>query len=124
MDPIQLYNPPVQAIDGVPSSRWSTGMAQVGGEWFLVDLGARAAHLTQVVLDTTGWPTDAPAGYRLETSVNGKSFATVSTGAGAAMTTINFVDTPARYIRVVQTGISANQTWWSIQEITLMCSPN
>jgi F5/8 type C domain-containing protein len=117
-------NPPALAIDGVPSTRWSTGATQVGGEWFLLDLGARAAHLTQLVLDSSGSPDDQPLKYKLEVSDDGTSYALVCTGTGAPITVIKFVDTPARYIRITQTGSDPDANWWSIQELTLTCSPN
>ena len=117
-------NPPALAIDGVSSTRWSTGATQVGGEWFLLDLGARAAHLTQVVLDASGNPGDQPLKYKLELSKDGSSYTLVCTGTGAPTTTITFVDTPARYIRITQTGSDPDANWWSIQELTLTCSPN
>jgi hypothetical protein len=117
-------NPPALAIDGLAATRWSTGTAQVGGEWFLLDLGARAAHLTQLVLDSSGSPDDQPLTYKVEMSDDGKSYALVCTGTGATMTVVKFVDTPARYIRITQTGSDPNANWWSIQELTLTCSPN
>jgi hypothetical protein len=117
-------NPPAYAIDGSTSTRWSTGAVQVGGEWFLLDLGARAAHLTQVVLDASTSTGDEPLKYKLEVSDDGKTFALVCTGIGAPTTAIKFVDTPARYIRITQTGSAADANWWSIQELTLTCSPN
>ncbi len=120
-NPPQLYNPPVQAIDGAPGTRWSSGIDQAGGEWFKVDLGAVASHLTQVVLDTSNSPTDFPTAYKLELSSDGTVFTPVATGAGAVLTTIKFTDTPARYVRVTQTGVSA--AWWSIQELSLVCQP-
>ena len=86
--------------------------------------GARAAHLTQVVLDASGSPDDQPLKYKLEVSDDGKSYALVCTGTGAPTTVIKFVDTPARYIRITQTGSDPNANWWSIQELTLTCSPN
>jgi hypothetical protein len=117
-------NPPALAIDGVASTRWSSGATQVGGEWFLLDLGARAAHLTQVVLDSSGSPDDQPLKYKLEVSDDGQSYALVCTGTGAPTTVIKFVDTAARYVRITQTGSDPNANWWSIQELTLTCSPN
>lgn len=116
--------PPALAIDGVGSTRWSTGAVQVGGEWFLLDLGARAAHLTQIVLDASLNPGDEPLKYKVEVSDDGTSYALVCTGTGAPTTVIKFVDSPARYIRITQTGSDPDANWWSIQELTLTCSPN
>ena len=43
-----------------------------------------------------------------------------SQGAGMAITTIKFTDTPARYIRIKQTGTGAS--WWTIHELTITCA--
>jgi len=42
----------------------------------------------------------------------------------AAVKDVSFVDTPARYLKITQTGISPTQSWWSIHELTLSCAPN
>jgi hypothetical protein len=118
-----VYNPPPYAIDGVVSTRWSSGMPLKGGEWFLVDLGAKATHLTKVVLDTTTSTGDVPTNYKLELSVNGTTFTQVATGAGADLTTITFADTSARYIKVTQTSTTVTTHWWSIHELTITCTP-
>jgi hypothetical protein len=120
MDPPQLYNPPLHAIDGIATTRWSSGVDQTGVEWFLLNLGAKASHLTKLVLDTTKSPTDFPVAYKLELSSDGTNYSQVASGAGAAVTTITFADTPGQYVRVSQTGVSAS--WWSIQELTLTCT--
>ena len=119
MNPPQLYNPPVQAIDGTTNTRWSSGATQVGGEWFLVNLGAKAAHLTQVVLDTAKDVTDLPVGYTLELSTDGTDFTAVASGAGAVITTITFASTSAQYLRITQTGAGAS--WWTIHELSITC---
>jgi hypothetical protein len=117
-----LNCPPPQAIDSNGNTRWSSGAAQVGGEWFLLDLGAVALHLTQVVLDTTAHPTDNPSGYKLELSSDGSAYSSVATGSGSSLTTIQFTDRPARYLRVTQTGSSLS--WWSISELSVSCQSN
>ena len=122
MNPPQLYNPPIQAIDGVAGTRWSTGATQVGDEWFLVDLGSVAAHLTQIVLDASKSATDFPGAYKVEVSSNGTTYKSVATGAGAIITTVPFTDTAGRYLRITQTGTS--KSWWSIQEISITCKAN
>ena len=117
-----LHNPPAFGIDGDQNTRWSLGAFQVGGEWYKVDLGAKATHLTQVVLDTTKDPGDTPAAYKLELSDNGTTWTQVATGTGATVTTINFADHGGRYIRVTQTGVS-NTAWWTIHEFSIVCVP-
>ncbi len=118
----ELYNPPSQAVDGDGSTRWSSGAAQVGGEWFLIDLGAIAAHLTQIALDTSEHPTDYPISYKLEVSSDGASYAFVTSGSGSSLTTIKFSDESARYLKITQTGSSSS--WWSIHEISISCQSN
>jgi hypothetical protein len=122
MTPPQLYNPPVDAIDGNSDSRWSSGAAQVGGETFTIDLGAVASHLTQIVLDTTAHPTDYPANYKLEIGSTTANYTVMATGSGSSLTTIKFTDKPGRYLRITQTGTSAS--WWSIHEISISCQSN
>ncbi len=114
---------PALAIDGLTSTRWATGAVQVGGEWFLLDLGATAAHLTQVTLDATDHAGDEPLKYKVEVSSDGKTYFLVCSGTGAPSTVINFADTAARYVRITQTGSDPDANWWSIQELTLTCSP-
>jgi hypothetical protein len=116
-------SPPPNAVDGKTATRWSSGAAPVGGEWFQVDLGAKATHLTQVVLDTTEHTGDFPLAYKLELSVNGTTFTSVATGAGADTTTITFADTSARYIKVTETSTAVQTHWWSIHELTVTCTP-
>jgi hypothetical protein len=122
MTPPQLYNPPQDAIDGDGNTRWSSGAAQVGGEWFQIDLGAVAAHLTQIVLDTTLHPSDYPVNYTLELSSDGASYAFATSGSGSSVTTIEFADKSARFLKVTQTGTSAS--WWSIHEVSISCQSN
>ncbi len=117
-----LNNPPADAIDNDGTTRWSTGMPQVGGEWFRIDLGAVAAHLTQIVLDTSNHPTDFPVNYKLELSTDGTTYTFKTSGSGSSITTIGFADGSARYIRVTQTG--ADSSWWSIQEVSISCQSN
>ena len=122
LNPGYLYNPPIQAIDGDLMTRWSTGTDLVGGEWFLVDLGASAAHLSEMVINVTNSPDDYAVSYKLEVSRNGQSYTQVATGAGAVVTKIDFTDTSARYLKVTQLG--SRSGWWSIDELTVTCQAN
>ena len=117
-----LNTPPLQAIDGNTTTRWSSGEPQVGGEWFLIDLGAVAPHLTQIALDTSGHPMDYPVSYKLEASNDGASYAFVASGSGSSVTTIKFSDKSARYLKITQT--SASASWWSIHELSISCQSN
>ena len=117
-----LYNPPAYAIDGAPGTRWSTGAPPKGGEWFLVDLGAKATHLTRVVLDANNSSGDIPLAYKVEVSLDNATYTRVATGAGADLTTITFADTAARYLKVTQTSTATQDHWWSIHQFTITCT--
>ena len=123
MNPPQLYNPPSQAIDGLTNTRWSSGAPQAGGEWFLLDLGSSAAHVSKITLDASNNATDYPGTYKLEVSNDTSTFTQVASGVGAPVTTISFADQSARYLKVTQTGATVPK-WWSIQEITIVCQAN
>jgi F5/8 type C domain len=107
--------PPPNALDGEITTRWTTGRAQTGGEWFVVDLG-KAVPMSQLVLDDTMHPTDYPVTYELEASNDGVRFAPVEKGWGTTVTIVCFRELTARYLRVHQTG-TAPEAWWSIDEL-------
>ncbi|HTJ79864.1 MAG TPA: discoidin domain-containing protein [Rariglobus sp.] len=109
-------NPPTNAGDGNISTRWSTGSAQVGGEWFQVDMGA-VNTLTQLIMDAGASGGDYPRGYQVNVSSDGVNWGTpVATGAGyAAVTAVNLPPQTVRYIRITQTG-SAPVNYWSLSE--------
>ncbi|HVY26482.1 MAG TPA: discoidin domain-containing protein [Polyangiaceae bacterium] len=101
------------AIDGSIATRWSTGTAQTGGEWFQVELGA-VGCISSVYLVSGGG--DAAIGFTIEVSLDGVSYEQVAKGAGNAVDHIQFKPHSARYIRVSQRG-AGGAHWWSIQEI-------
>jgi hypothetical protein len=110
---------PSRALDGDPTTRWSTGKQQTSGQFFQVDMGA--LHLiAQVKLDTSASKNDYPRGYALYLSKDGTSWGTpVATGSGAGpITQISFPWQGARFIKIVQTGTASN--WWSIHELTVV----
>jgi hypothetical protein len=101
------------AIDGSVSTRWSSGVGQIGGEWFQVDLGG-VACIGSVFLVSGGG--DAAIGYTIEVSVDGVSYEQVAKGAGNPVDHIQFKPHSARYVRVNQRG-AGGANWWSIQEL-------
>ncbi|MFC1413949.1 discoidin domain-containing protein [Streptacidiphilus sp. N1-1] len=110
------------AIDGNAATRWSTGAAQVSGQWFQLDLGS-AKTFNQLVLDTGAASAgDYPRGYTVQTSSDGSTWGSaIATGAGSGqVTTITFPSTTARYLRVTQTGSSGS--WFSVGEANLYTS--
>ncbi|WP_407647142.1 DUF4082 domain-containing protein [Goekera deserti] len=111
-----------KAVDGVftstsTSAGWSSTSSLTTNhtEWFQVDLGA-ARSVDEVVL----WPrtdgTNAGYGYPVDstvaTSVDGTTWATVSTVTGAALPTTaqraTFASRTARYVKVTGTSLRAN----------------
>ncbi|MHA6757777.1 discoidin domain-containing protein [Streptacidiphilus sp. PAMC 29251] len=115
-------DPASNSIDGNAGTRWSTGAAQVSGQYFQLDLGS-AKTFNQLVLDTGSASTgDYPRGYTVQTSSDGVTWgATLATGAGSGqVTTVSFPSTTARYVRVTQTGSSGS--WFSVAEANLYTS--
>jgi hypothetical protein len=113
---------PVNALDGNPATRWSTGAAQAPGQWFQVDLGS-AQTFQKLVLDATSSPNDYPRGYAVYVSSTGTDWSSLSpvamgSGSGAVTTITLSAAVTRRYVRIVQTG-SAASWWWSIDEFNL-----
>ena len=101
------------AFDGNLATRWSSGTAQVGGEWFRLDLG-RVQTISQVAFFDKS---DFPAEYTLALSSDDVNYTQVATGLGAQPTAICFPAQSARYMKITQTGLSGS--WFSIYEISV-----
>jgi hypothetical protein len=112
--------PPSNALDGSSSTRWSTGASQTNGQWFQVDM-ASSKTFSSVVLDATASSGDYPRGYQVNVSNDGTNWGgPVASGSGSsAVTTINFAQQNARYIRVTQTSTGQTGNWWSIHEFNV-----
>jgi hypothetical protein len=106
------------AFDQNASTRWSSGQAQAGGEWFKIDLGQSTSISAVGLYLLNGNTGDSPSSYALELSTDDLAYATVATGLGAATTAICFPSQSARYLRVTQTG-TGDASWWSIYEISV-----
>jgi hypothetical protein len=112
-------DPPANAIDGNTGTRWSTGTAQVNGQFFQVDmLGTKT--FKQITLDAAGSAADYPRGYQVFVSNDGAAWgAAIASGTPTtALVTINFATQTARYIKVVQTG-TVTPNWWSLYEFNV-----
>jgi glucosylceramidase len=108
---------PQAAVDDDASTRWSTGTAQVPGQYLQVDLGHRQAF-RRVVVDTGASTGDYPRAWRLEASNDGSRWRTLAQGTGSGqLTTIDVPRTRARYLRLVLTGSSGS--WWSVADLRL-----
>jgi glucosylceramidase len=103
------------AIDDDATTRWTSAASQAPGQWLQVDLGSTQT-IRRVVLDTGADRGDYPRGYTLETSTDGSTWTTRSSGTGSGqLTTIDFAAATARYVRVTQTGSSGS--WWSVADL-------
>ena len=108
------------AMDGNPSSRWSTGRAMKPGDWFVLDLGVEST-VSGLTLDTRNSANDYPRGYEVYVSFDGGSWdKPIATGKGTnPITEIKFGGpVQTRFVKIVQTGSS--DSWnWSIHELKL-----
>jgi hypothetical protein len=116
------------AINGTGAVRWDTGAPQAPEMWFQIEL-PEATTITEIHLDATApggrgggrgvLPAGPPAGYRLQVSMDGSTWGPVlAQGTGTNPTTeIVFTPVGARFVRITQTGTSAQG--WAIQRIRL-----
>jgi hypothetical protein len=103
------------AIDGNIATRWSSGRAQAGNEFFKIDLGS-VGCVSQVRVVTSG--TDFAASYTVSVSTDDVNYITIAKGPGNNLLQIRFLNRLARYIRINQVGTSTS--WWSIDELTVL----
>ncbi|MFF5563356.1 discoidin domain-containing protein [Streptomyces sp. NPDC012623] len=95
---------PGNAVDGSPDTRWASDWSDP--QWIQVDLGAKAAfHQVRLV-----WETAYAKGYTLQTSDNGRDWATLKTVTdGNGGVDDHQVNGNARYVRIHAT---ARGTGW------------
>ena len=105
------------AFDGDPNTFWDSQAVQEGGMWFQVDLG-RELVLDRVRAFSPG--RGFPVGYKLMLSADGHDWHLVSQ-LSRNWTDIDmaFSPTPARYLRLEQTGQPDWQASWMISEISV-----
>jgi hypothetical protein len=110
--------PPANAIDADPATRWSTGHGMQPGDWFQIDLGSRQTF-NQLVLDTSASGGDFARQYEVYVSDDGTNWGQpIATGPGSTVTKILVPQVTGRYIRVVNNGSSGS--WWSIHELNVL----
>lgn len=111
------------ATDGKADTRWDTGAAMAGGEWFLVELPVEQI-VTKITLDTRGSGGDYPRGYEVYLSRDGKAWGPpVAKGEGKGpITEIALKAGFGRFIKIVQTGKSEG-LFWSIHELKVETKP-
>lgn len=114
----------VRAIDGNWATRYETGVEQVPGMWFQIEL-PEPATVSGLYLDTTSSPRDYPRGYKVQISDDGNNWGkSIATGHGNARTTeISFAPVKTKFLRITQTG-KAPGLYWSIHELQLLQPPD
>jgi glucosylceramidase len=112
------------AIDGNPSTGFSSSAIQADGMYWQADLGSPRTF-DELQMQAADSPGDAAVSYDLQVSGNGTSWRTVAICAGTGdPETVSFPAQTARYIRVVDTvlldGLSTSTASpWSIDELNL-----
>lgn len=106
-----------KAVDNNTGSRWATGAAMKGGEWFTVELPTEQT-IAGLALDSQGNYQDYPRKYKVEVSSDGTQWNPAAEGVGSALTEIVF-KTPqkGRFVRITQLGSSTSN--WGINELAL-----
>lgn len=104
------------ALDGNPSTRWTSGTAQRIGQSFSIDFGRREqVSGLRVLVD--GYPTDQARRYVLWRSDDAEVWTPLRSGSPTAGTLeLRFDPVSARYLRMNQIGHD-DFHWWSITEI-------
>ena len=96
-------------------SRWSTNRGMRPGDHLVVDLG-KVCTPASLTMDNGKELTDYPRGLKVEASVDGNTWSTVSTIASddlfKAVNVIDLKSTPCRYIKLTNQG--ENGLYWSI----------
>ena len=96
---------PANAVDGNPSTRWSSGFAD--GQYWQVDLGGSQSVDTV----TINWEAAYASQFKVSTSTDGTNFTTAAdvAGTGAGPQTVSFSARAARYVRI--TGTTRATPW-------------
>jgi hypothetical protein len=121
-------NPASYAVDGLPATRWSTGINQTPGQYLQVDFGG-LVQVSQVDFDNSFGPTehgDYPRGLQVLGSTDGTAFGdmlasqTFANDPGAVIT-VPFAATSVRALRMAITA-GDPMAWWSVHELRVTCN--
>ena len=119
-----VLNPPVQAIDGLPTTRWSSGLKQNAlSASYTIDLGS-SVSVDGLKMDEGGVAADAndfAADYQVDVSTDSTTWTPVACGAGATVTDVAFAPVTARYVRVTQKLSAVKDKWWGVHEFNVYC---
>jgi mono/diheme cytochrome c family protein len=131
---------PSAASGAVTMMAWNSEAPQAPGMWFQIEM-PQAETITEIRFDSTvpggrgrgnarqGAPGQPPAAaptpgypraYKVETSMDGTTWARAAEGQGSGATTIiSFQPARAKFLRLTQTGSAADAPAWSIQQLRL-----
>jgi hypothetical protein len=109
---------PGNMLDGVPDSRYSSGIAQYNGLWIQVDM-VQTQTFNKIVLDSGSSIGDYARSADVYVSTDATSWTKVFSIAadGQQVQLASFPTQTARYIKVVNTGSAGS--WWSIAELNV-----
>ena len=106
------------ALDGNLGTRFDTGGQQEPGMWMQIQL-PEAKNIHSLVLDAGKSKNDYPLGYRIEMSVDGKSWQKIKeSGSRNTLTEINTKPTVAKYIKITLTK-KKKGNYWSIHNMDI-----
>ena len=107
------------AIDGSLQTRWTTNTTQLNGQWLSIDLGAQQTF-NSIDLNTDASSDNYPRGYLVFVSNDGNDWGSpVALAEGeSGESSIQFDEVTARFVKVVQTGLSDDE-WWSVYELNV-----
>jgi beta-glucosidase len=115
-------NDPSLAIDGHPTTRWTSGVPQAAGQWFELDMG-KSQTFREITVDSGARDAkDFMHGYQIVVSMDGTTWGSpIASGVGTAtLVTVDFPPVTARYIQIVLTANDVNINWWSIAEFNVL----
>lgn len=110
-----------KAIDGDPATAWSTGVGQVPGMWFQLDMGVpqRVKAIALAALKNQD-----PRGYIVSVSLDGQTWQEVAKKAlNYQPVTVTLGLPLIRYVRVETTATDRYNHPWSITELTVETTP-
>lgn len=106
-----------KVADGDTTTRWTTGSAMQGHEYFIVQLPAET-EIAGLAIDSQANNQDYIRKYVIHVSMDGKTWGKpVVEGNGSALTEISFKPQRARFLRITQMGKSGSH--WGINELVL-----
>jgi hypothetical protein len=110
---------PNDALDGNLTTRWSSGVNQISGMWYELDM-QKPQIFFGFALDSSDTPGDAPALFDVYLSLDGTFTTPVLTAqVGMPTSVVTFANAQiARYIKIVLTE-NKSTNWWGIRELTV-----